>query len=450
MAGDLYKAGKMFVYSNFRKGVKIKELIIIFFILTSLFTTVFAQQVINGSIMHDDLQRDYILYVPENYTGSIPVPLVFNFHGFGSDADSQMNYGDFRFLADEYGFLVVHPQGTLFLGISHWNVGGWTVGSTVDDVGFTSALIDSLAAEYNIDPTRVYSTGMSNGGFMSFLLACQLSDRIAAIASVTGSMTPETLDNSDPQHPTPILQMHGTSDYVVPFIGTAWSESINDVIQYWVNFNNCDPIPAITYLPNIDPNDGSTVEYHVFDGGDNGVSVEQYIVVGGGHTWPGNPYGGTGTNYDIDASTEIWNFFSRYDINGLIDPTGTDDSNEISNVGLILAQNYPNPFNPTTTISFELTTENTRLRQGYAGQAESTELVIYNIKGQKVKTFTFLNGSLGTSVVPTHSPTDKPTNRYEVTWDGTDEYNQPVTSGIYLYKLRAGTEVQTRKMILLR
>ncbi len=275
-----------------------------------------AQETVYGSIMHDDLEREYILYIPDGYTGATAVPLLFNFHGFGSTASEQMAYGDFRPIADSEGFLLVHPQGTLFAGITHWNVGGWTTGSTVDDVGFTEALLDALSLEYNIDATRVYSTGMSNGGYMSFLLACQLSERFAAIASVTGSMTPETYDEANPQHPTPILQIHGTADSVVPYEGTVWSKSIDEVIEYWVDYDNCDPLPVITALPDIDPEDGSTVEHIVYYDGDNGVAVEHFKVIGGDHTWPGNAYGGAGTNYDIDASEEIWTFFSRYDISG--------------------------------------------------------------------------------------------------------------------------------------
>jgi len=146
---------------------------------------------INGSIEHNGMDRSYILYVPESYDGTKAVPLVLNFHGYTSNAKDQMNYGDFRPLADKEGFIVVHPQGTLLDGKTHWNVGGWTLASKVDDVAFTEALLDHLSSEYKIDAKRVYSTGMSNGGYMSFLLACQLSNRIAAVASVTGSMTPQ-------------------------------------------------------------------------------------------------------------------------------------------------------------------------------------------------------------------------------------------------------------------
>ncbi len=298
----------------------------------------FSQQTINGSITHDNLQRDYILYVPANYTGDSPVPVVFNFHGYTSNANEQMFYGDFRAIADTAGFIIVHPQGTLFDGNTHWNVGGWTLGSTTDDVGFTEAMIDFMAGEYNIDLTRVYSTGMSNGGFMSFLLACQLSDKIAAIASVTGSMTPEIYNDCNPQHPMPVLQMHGTSDSVVPYTGETWTRSIDDVIQYWLDYNNCNTLPATTALPNTNTTDGSTVEHIVYDGGDNGATTEHFKITGGDHTWPGTVFTGPGTNQDINASLEIWKFFSRYDINGLIDTaTGIE---ELGNNKLTI---YPNP-----------------------------------------------------------------------------------------------------------
>ncbi len=279
-----------------------------------------AGETVNGSIIHDGIERDYILYVPDSYSGDNAVPLILNFHGYTSNALAQMNYGDFRPIADASGFLVVHPEGTLLEGKTHWNVGGWTSGSTVDDVGFTDALIDALAFQYNIDLTRVYATGMSNGGYMSFLLACQLSGKIAAIASVTGSMTPETYNECIPQRPIPIMQFHGTADLSVPYEGNSWSKSIDDVLTYWSNFNGCNPTAAVIDIPDIDPNDGSTVEHYVFSGGDNGVTVEHFKVHGGAHTWPGSNFNSGGTNYDIDASSEIWEFFSRYDINGLILP----------------------------------------------------------------------------------------------------------------------------------
>jgi len=273
-----------------------------------------AQQTVEGSITHDGMQRTYLLYVPENYTGDSAVPLILNFHGFTSSAAVQMTFTNFQPIADTAGFLVVCPQGTLFLGLTHWNVGGWTVGSTTDDVGFTDHLIDSISSEYNIDASRIYSTGFSNGGFMSFLLACQLSERIAAIASVSGSMTPETYADCSSQRPTPILQIHGTSDDVIPYDGLSYTLPVGDAIDYWVANNNCDDTAIITPLPDSDPGDGSTVEHHSYEAGDNDVTVEHLKVIGGEHEWPGAE-----GNMDISASEEIWQFFSRFDIDGMIE-----------------------------------------------------------------------------------------------------------------------------------
>ena len=294
----------------------------------------FAQQTINASITHDGIQRNYILYIPELYDGSSDVPLVLNFHGFGSNANEQMFYGDFRDIADTEGFLLVHPEGTTFIGNKFWNVGFPGLSSTVDDVGFTEALIDELATLYAIDLDRVYATGMSNGGFMSFLLACQLSEKIAAVASVTGEMTQDTFDNCNAQRPVPALQIHGTEDDVVLYNGNTLSLSISDIISYWVDHNNCETTPTTTSLPDIDPSDGSTIEHSVYEAGDNGITTEHMKVIGGGHTWPGSVINTGGTNQDIDASMEIWLFFSRYDINGLL---STDDfeNNQVTV--------YPNP-----------------------------------------------------------------------------------------------------------
>ena len=308
----------------------------------------FSQQTINASITHDGIQRDYILYIPELYDGSTAVPLVFNFHGYGSNAAQQMFYGDFRDIADTEGFLLVHPEGTTLIGNQFWNVGFPGLSSTIDDVGFTEALIDELATLYTIDLDRVYATGMSNGGFMSFLLACQLSEKIAAVASVTGSMTQDTFDDCNAQHPTPVLQIHGTDDGVVLYNGNNLSIPIADVISYWVDFNNCETTPTTTTLPDVDVSDGSTIEHSVYEDGDNGITTEHMKVIGGGHTWPGSVINTAGTNQDIDASMEIWLFFSRFDING---PLSTDDF-ENNQVTI-----YPNPTQSKINLSLNYAKE---------------------------------------------------------------------------------------------
>ena len=280
----------------------------------------FAQETINGNLFHNGVSRSYILYVPEMYSADSSVPLVFNFHGYTGNANGQMLYGDFRSIADTAGFLIVHPQGTKDnAGTTHFNV-GWG-GSAADDVGYTAALIDHISADYNIDASRIYSTGMSNGGFMSYQLACQLSDKIAAIASVTGSMSPFTFNNCKPQHPTPILQIHGTIDGVVPYNGSGFSKPIDQVMDYWINHNQCNKSPSIEVLPNVSVLDLSTVERSSYTGCKNGVSTVLLKIIGGGHTWAGTSFVAAGTNYDIDASLEIWKFFAQYDIAGKIDVT---------------------------------------------------------------------------------------------------------------------------------
>ncbi|MFZ1678755.1 MAG: PHB depolymerase family esterase, partial [Saprospiraceae bacterium] len=322
------------------------KLFSIYFILC-LPLLVSSQQTINGSILHDGLQRDYILYVPASYVPGTPAPLVFNFHGYTSNAFEQMFYGDFRPIADTAGFLVVHPLGTVDqLGNTHWNVGWGT--SNVDDIGFTSALIDSLSAQYNIDQNRIYSTGMSNGGFMSYFLACGLSDRIAAIASVTGSMNVTQLTTCDPQHPMPVMEIHGTSDPTVAYTGNIIFAPIASVVAYWVEFNACHTPPDINSIPDINTSDGCTAEHYLYSNGTNGVDVEHYKIINGVHAWPGSAFGGVGTNQDMNASKEIWRFFSRYDIHGLIQTTATGD--HIKPHSILI---YPNPANTTITIKLD-------------------------------------------------------------------------------------------------
>ena len=318
--------------------------LILLIICLPLFTL--GQQTINASINHGGITRDYILYVPNSYVTGNQVPLVFNFHGYTSNATQQMWYGDFRAIADTAGFIIVHPEGTLDnSGVTHWNV-GWG-GSTIDDIGFTSALIDSIAAEYSINQDRVYSTGMSNGGFMSYQLACELSDRIAAIASVTGSMNLGWFNSCNPSHPMPVMEIHGTLDPTVSYNASSFTESIPDIMNYWANFNNCNSTPITTNVPNINTIDGCTAEHQIWENGNNGSTVEHYKIIGGEHSWPGALFPNGVTNQDIDASEKIWEFFSKYDINGLISPTSISNisndklPNLIKIVDVLGRDNFP-------------------------------------------------------------------------------------------------------------
>lgn len=289
-----------------------------FFIGILLANTLFAQTTVTGTIQSGGLTREYRLHLPAAYTGATAVPLVFNLHGYGSNNIEQEFYGSFLSIADTANFLIVHPNGTIDgQGNRFWNT--FLGNSPVDDVGFLSNLLDTLQAAYNIDENRVYSTGMSNGGFMSYSLACELNNRIAAIASVTGSMIQSKLNACNPVRPVPVMEIHGTADAVVPYTGLPVSTfvPIPTLVDAWVGFNNCNPTPTVTPVPNINTTDGCTAEHYFYGGGDLGSTVEHYKIIGGGHTWPGSIFPIGVTNQDINASREIWRFFSQYRLDEL-------------------------------------------------------------------------------------------------------------------------------------
>ncbi len=268
-------------------------------------TGLFAQTLSNNG-----MTRQYILYVPDFHDEASAVPLMLNFHGYGQTADQYLNFADMRSLADTEKFILVYPQGTLLDGDPHWNAGleSDTNKSNADDFGFVEALINEISSNYKIDPARVYSCGFSNGAFFTYALACYHSDKIAAIGSVAGTMMEETYNNCNPSHPTAMINIHGTSDAYVPYGG--WNEglkSIDDVLAYWTGFNNTSATPTVNRI-----NDGATtIERYSYTDGDDNISVEHYKVIDGGHVWFDISYDGS------DTSALVWNFVSRYDINGL-------------------------------------------------------------------------------------------------------------------------------------
>lgn len=311
-------------------------------LLTS--TGAFTQTTVDTSFTFDDILRTYRLYIPTTYNPSFPSPLLLNLHGYGSNNLEQELYGDFRPIADTAGFIVALPNGTLdALNNRFWNTFG---GSGVDDIGFLSALIDTISEHYYIDINRIYTTGMSNGGFMSYELACSLSDRITAIASVAGSMVWTHLNSCSPLHPMPLMHIHGTADGTIPYNGSILYVPVETLVNHWVQFNNCSPTPIITPVPDIDTTDGCTAEKHLFEGGDMGSTVELYKIIDGGHSWPGAPININITNMDFSASKVIWQFFRQYSLDGLI--TNTKDL--VSQPPHFTV--YPNPSSDHFVLSF--------------------------------------------------------------------------------------------------
>lgn len=258
------------------------------------------------SLVHDGINREYILYVPNSYDETSATPILFNFHGFGGSASQFISRADMRAEAELNSFILVYPQGSCLDGVPHWNpcpIDGDNK-SSADDLGFFEAMVNEISSEYTVDMERIYAAGFSNGGMMAYGLANYKSDLIAAVASVSGSML-DCLET--PSHPMPVLHLHGTSDGVLPYNGDASFNSVQNTLDYWINFNNTVSTPTI----NIDNTSGMTIEQYVYDQGDNSVSVEHYKYIGGEHTWFNETYQGQ------NASKLVWDFMSRYDINGL-------------------------------------------------------------------------------------------------------------------------------------
>lgn len=320
-----------------------KQLLTLVFI-TSLFT-IQAQTTIIDSIFAGGQYRSYRLYVPSIYTGATARPLILNLHGYTSNAQQQQLYSNFMPIADTANFLMVFPNGTYNSGQRFWNAG--ISSALVNDIAFLNVLIDSLDLTYNINLNRVYSCGMSNGGYMSHTLACELSNRITAIASVTGSIFNQQYGaNCHPTRPVPVMQIHGTNDATVPYLGSSTSMPVDSAVKYWVKKNNCNPVATFSNVPNTSTTDGCTAEHYVYSGGTGGSSVELYKIINGGHTWPGFPFGGVGTNLDINASKEIWRFFNKYTLSSL---TAINENEALAKT-LVL---YPNPANSTLYFNLE-------------------------------------------------------------------------------------------------
>jgi polyhydroxybutyrate depolymerase len=306
-----------------------------FYLASSLFCSAQTGVTYVDSIFSNGVYRKFRTYVPNIYNVTTLTPLVINLHGYGSNSLQQQSYGNFMPIADTANFIIVHPDGLTLFGSPFWNAG---ITSTPNDVQFISNLIDYLKTKFAIDTKRIYSCGMSNGGIMSYYLACNLSNRIAAIASVTGSMFQSWFESCSPARPFPIIEIHGTDDSTVPYDGVGSFSSIDSVIKKWVKNNNCNST-AITYsVPNTNSADNSYAVNYKYTGGNLGSSVELYKVFGGSHSWPGAPAIFANTNLDFNASAEIWRFFRQYNLTQFSVPLMLTENNWVGNIHV-----FPNP-----------------------------------------------------------------------------------------------------------
>jgi polyhydroxybutyrate depolymerase len=263
----------------------------------------------NGSFVSSGEKREYLLYVPRTYDRRRSTPLVISMHGAGLWGAAQKETSRWNDLADEQRFIVVYPSGVGGKGVRVWRA---ELGAgLVKDVRFISELIDTLNASYNIDSTRIYANGLSNGGGMSFVLSCTLSDRIAAVGMVAAAQTLPWRWCTD-QRAVPMIAFHGTADPEIPYNGgSSWISSgpfpsTPRWAENWARRNRCDINPVESTV-------AADVTRRAYTSCADNADVVLYTVQGGGHTWPGGtplPEWFVGrTARSIDATRLMWAFF---------------------------------------------------------------------------------------------------------------------------------------------
>jgi polyhydroxybutyrate depolymerase len=282
------------------------------------------------SLLYDGQTRTYLLHVPSTYDGHSPVPLVIVLHGGGGNAENIEKVTGFSDLADREGFIVVYPDGTgrLDYRLLTWNGGfccGYALENNVDDVGFIRALIPHLQQNYSINASRIYATGISNGGIMSYRLGAELSDILAAIAPVAGSIGGQASEQEslwripEPLCPLSVIAFHGTHDTRIPYDGGRPTEnntrgaysylSVNESIAFWVTYDDCETPPE----RNI--SSSGNIITDTYNGGKDNTSVVLYTIINGTHSWPGGTKGrerGDEPTMEISATEIMWEFFQNH------------------------------------------------------------------------------------------------------------------------------------------
>ena len=301
-------------------------------------------QLTSHSFNHGGITREYLTYVPASYNGTTPVPVVLALHGLGDNMNNFAGIG-MNYVADTANFIVVTPQAiveTMFTNQTAWNSGagmfGFTLNANIDDVGFLSELIDTISANYNVDLQRVFACGFSMGGFMSQRLACELNNKVAAIASVAGTIGSEL--NCSPGRAVPVCHFHGTGDATVPYTGNQFGMDVTAMISFWELNNGCSSGAINTSLPDIFA-DNYTVEHSLYTSCDDNVEIELYRVDSADHIW-------LGPTNDIFYTTEIWEFFLKHS-------NSTVSINEIESRELISIM--PNPAKENAVLSINLLNE---------------------------------------------------------------------------------------------
>jgi len=314
-----------------------------FLVIFFLFNCTLSVHAQYETIMVDGLERTYLLDLPTGYDATTELPLLIAMHGGLGSAYNLQNQSQLSEKAEEENFIVVYPEGVEsgFLNIRTWNA-GWCCGNAsdenIDDVGFIDSLIEYLLENYSINSKRVYATGMSNGGYMSYRLACELSDKIAAIAPVSAAMS---MTSCDPERPVPIIHFHSYLDENVLYDGGIgdglaghYSPPLDSILNVWAGFNNCTNSEILV--------DNNEYTYTKWNSCDCAYEIQYYITQDGGHSW----HGGNGTasgdpasNY-ISANDLMWEFFQKHTLDCGLSTNINDEINNTPDIKI-----YPNPSN---------------------------------------------------------------------------------------------------------
>lgn len=310
-----------------------KKLFLLFVILFSY--NVFSQTLVTFSF--DGQTRKYYKYVPNIYDSQKPIPVVFCLHGLGDNIDNFRNIA-MHLLGEVDTFITIYPEALSSPYGNAWNAGinfmGYIINENINDVDFLMAITDSLQTIYNIDTERIYFCGLSLGGFMAQRMACEKSDKIAAVASVAGTIGNSL--NCTPSRPIPICHFHGTNDQTVYYTNNLFGLDAEELVSFWVNNNHCDTNYIFKTYPDV-VNDGILVESYYFNSPNNLSDVMFYKAIGADHIWLYPPVN------DVSYTIEIWNFLKKFRL------SSSQNINDLSENNI---QIFPNPTNSILTITF--------------------------------------------------------------------------------------------------
>jgi len=261
---------------------------------------------ISGVIESGGRSRDYLLHLPPGHNAGTPLPLVFVLHG-ATESDSNVEkLSGMSAKADQEHFIAVYPSG---IGrVPTWNAGtccGLAMKQQIDDIGFLRALLEKIERDYTVERKRVYFTGISNGAMMSYRVACEMSDQVAAIAPVEGALNVDC----HPSSGVSVMIFHGTADRLVPFEGGSTpfqsgerrsDNSVGGAVDFWVKRDGCVARPK--------HEESSEVHVDQYSGCQDGTAVALYAIQGGRHMWPGHRFSGN----SVPATDLMWAFFAAH------------------------------------------------------------------------------------------------------------------------------------------